>query len=113
MDAMKHDRMIEILRTRFDYTSARAVMECALAETRTSKNDAYTENEVDALADWLERKRDRAETVAAALREEVHRGLHASSAASRLLHAVGETLAAVVKREPHVVRDDEKATTQH
>ena len=113
MDAMKHDRMIEILRARFDYTSARAVMECALSETRTSKNNEYNENEVDAVADWLERERDHTTAVAEALREEAHRGRRVPNAAARLLHAVGEKLASVVTREPHAASDDVKAITQH
>lgn len=66
-----HDRLVEILRSRYDHYSARAVLAEALEKQHIAVKGAYAPAEVEKIAETLAGRRDRTEQVAAYLRAEV------------------------------------------
>jgi len=65
-----HDRLVEILRSRYDHYSARAILAEALDKQKIAVKPAYTAAEVEKIAEHMEARRDRTEQVAAYLRVE-------------------------------------------
>ncbi len=66
-----HDRLVEILRSRYDHYSARAVLAEALEKEKIAVKPAYPPAEVEKVAQFLSGKRDRTEQVVAYLHAEV------------------------------------------
>ena len=65
-----HDRLVEILRSRYDHYSAQAVLAEALEKQKIAVKPSYTAAEVEKIAEHMEARRDRTEQVTAYLRVE-------------------------------------------
>ncbi len=66
-----HDRLVEILRTRYDHYSARAVLGEALEQAKIQQKPSYPAADVERIAETVAARKDRTEQVAAYLRAEL------------------------------------------
>ncbi len=65
-----HDRLVEILRSRYDHYSARAVLAEVLEKAKLPVRTSYPPAEVEKLAHAMAERKDRIEQVTAFLRAE-------------------------------------------